>query len=136
VVSIELRTPLAGGTDIFQLRAGPERSDEVYGPQATERTYSRLLQLAESVLRAGYSVIVDATFLKKPHRDSFRQLAERLQVGWGIVDCTADVDTLRNRITQRQAENRDASDADLDVLEKQIEQQDPLTPSEREAVCR
>ncbi|MDA3868351.1 MAG: AAA family ATPase, partial [Gammaproteobacteria bacterium] len=36
----------------------------IYSPQATQQTYAKLLELASQVIAAGYSVIVDAAFLK------------------------------------------------------------------------
>lgn len=123
---------------LFQLtattRTSTARRDEIYSLDATEQTYKRLLELADKILRSGFSVIVDATFLKQAHRSAFRGLAEQLNIDWGILDCDQDVDVLRNRITARLAAGRDASDADLSVLEQQIATQEPLTPMELESV--
>lgn len=108
--------------------------DQIYSSEATEQTYKRLLHLADKILRSGFSVVVDATFLKQTHRVAFQNLARRLNITWGILDCEQSIDVLRDRITARQAAGTDASDADLGVLEHQIATQEPLTPLEHQSV--
>ena len=49
---------------------------DLYAPNVTQRTYARLAQLAALVVRAGFTAIVDATFLQRAQRDAFRRLAE------------------------------------------------------------
>ena len=101
-----------------------------YGADATERTYRRLLDFAGSAVDAGYSVIVDATFLKKAQRDMFRRDAEARGVPFVILDIVADPPTLRARIRERLAAKRDASEADIAVLEHQLATHEPLQPDE------
>ncbi len=103
----------------------------IYTHEATERTYARLEELARLILKAGYPVIVDATFLKKGERDTFRLLAEKWEVPFTILDFQADEATLRRRIQERQKRNADASEADLSVLDKQLRSGEPLTEAER-----
>jgi len=101
-----------------------------YAADATVRTYGRLLELAGSVIDAGYTAIVDATFLKKAQRDMFRRYAVARGVPFVILDILADEATLRTRIRQRLAAQRDASEADLAVLEHQLATQESLQPDE------
>jgi uncharacterized protein len=108
----------------------------LYGPDATIATYRRLLDLARSLLVAGYPVIVDATFLKRHDRQLFRQLARELSVPFAIADLYAPADELRRRIIQRANEGCDASEATLDVLERQLVYREPLTADERAHVFR
>lgn len=96
-------------------RAAPGKG--IYDAEAHERTYERLLALARSLISAGRSVIVDATFLERKRREPFRALAGELAAGFVLLQTTAPADELRRRIAGRQA---DASDADLSVLEAQL----------------
>ena len=41
----------------------------IYAPEATARTYARLLELSRSILNGGFGVLVDATFLRRSQRD-------------------------------------------------------------------
>ncbi len=93
----------------------------VYSEDASRQTYSRLTELAEAVLQSGYSAIIDATFLERQQRDPFKQLADRLAVPIRILFFHADAGVLRQRISRREREGNDISEADLNVLEHQLE---------------
>jgi len=104
---------------------------DLYSAAITQRTYARLRELARELLMAGYTVIVDAAFLKQDERDHFSQLAEELSVPFAIASMHAGAETLRARITQRHRAASDASEADIAVLEKLQLAQQPLSPKER-----
>jgi len=89
----------------------------VYSTRASQQTYEKLLELVEQVIKAGYSVIVDAVFLKYEQREPFQKLAQRLHVPYVIVEVTASSEVLRLRIAERK---NDVSDADLAVLQHQL----------------
>jgi aminoglycoside phosphotransferase family enzyme/gluconate kinase len=99
----------------------------IYSAIAFKETYARLRELAAVLLRAGIPVIVDATFIKKQQRDLFRQLAEELQRPLFLLDFPLPEGELRCRVAQR---INDVSEANLDVLEYQLAQQEPLTENE------
>lgn len=110
------------------LQAFERSRGDIYDAAATERTYTRLLELARSMLQAGYSVIVDAAFLNQPEREQFRQLAQTLSVPFAIASLDAGDAALRQRLDQRR---HDASEADVAVLEKLRKVQQPLSSEER-----
>ena len=89
----------------------------IYSPQASLQTYSKLIELVSLVINAGYSVIVDAAFLKYEQRVPFRRLAESLGIAYTILQVSAPEEILRQRIVEKR---HDVSDADLAVLEHQI----------------
>jgi aminoglycoside phosphotransferase family enzyme len=102
----------------------------IYGAEAGERTYARLLALAELILTAGYSPLVDAAFLREAERRPFLALAERLQVPCTILDLGAPEPVLRARVLARAAQGQDPSEAGIEVLEHQLRSQEPLTAEE------
>ncbi len=104
---------------------------ELYSPAATDRTYARLLQLAQSIVAAGFTAIVDATFLREDQRRPFIDWAAEQAIACTIVECAADDDELRRRVRVRAARGEDPSDAGLDVLEQQLLQREPLTANEQ-----
>lgn len=108
----------------------PER----YSSGATQVTYAHLNGMTRHLLRAGFSVIVDAACLARWQREIFLQLAERLQVPVLIIDCQARESLLRERIQQRSDQGIDASEADLAVLAYQQQTGEPLTTVEHERV--
>ncbi len=103
----------------------------IYNSDATRRTYARLLHLAEAVLASGYSVMLDATFLRREQREAARALAARYRCRFTILALHAPLPLLRERIRIRIAAGADASDARPDILESQIAKREPLDPEER-----
>lgn len=99
----------------------------IYSAASSLKTYEKLATLARILLNAGYSVIVDATFLKQAHREIFQNLAASLNLSFVILDFQADKETLQQRITQR---HDDASEADLGILEYQLKIRQPLNQTE------
>jgi len=108
-----------------------EVKSAVYGMEATHKTYDRLQALARQLLRFGYPVVVDATFLKRQHRDAFKTLAASLNVPFLILDVQATPATLRQRVAARAVMSDNVSEAGLSVLEQQEQAQEPLGPEER-----
>jgi predicted kinase len=108
----------------------------LYSADVTDATYRRLLDLARRILASGHGVIVDATFLKRQHRDLFRAFAAQAGVAFAIVDFTAPEAVLRGRIAARARLGADASDADQAVLQHQIRSAEALQSDELAAVFR
>ena len=117
---------------LFDIAATTHAADDIdtgiYTAQASEQTYAKLLELASQVISAGYSVIVDAAFLKHEQRLPFQQLAESLAVSYIILEVTAPAEVLRQRIIARK---NDVSDAGLAVLEYQLSSWQPLHETEK-----
>ncbi len=103
----------------------------IYTADASTKTYRRLETLAESLLKAGLPVIVDASFLQAGKRRQFRKLAKRTGAAFAILDCVAPTDVLERRIGERLRAGADPSEADLSVLAHQLRAQEPLTPQEQ-----
>ena len=92
---------------------------DAYSPTESARVYGRLRELAAAALRAGRSVIVDATFLKEGERKEIERIAARMSAPFLGLWLEAPIDILRNRIRERSC---DASDATVEVVEAQATQ--------------
>ena len=103
----------------------------LYSGQQTEETYQQLAELAACVIEAGFSVVLDATFLKKKHRDLMRKLANTLHVPFFILHCVAPNVMLEDRIHIREEIGQDPSDATLQVLNAQRNKVQSLRTDER-----
>ena len=137
---------LAEALDIIHIRSDVERKrlhglsalDEssseietgIYTSDATTRTYQHLLQMAENIIKSGYAVLIDATFLQHQWRDAFYSRAQALGIPYSIIHFTAPPEELEKRIQQRQAEKTDASEADIKVLKNQQMSEEELTNDE------
>jgi len=100
----------------------------LYSAEAKQKTYDYLAECAQGILKAGFSVIVDATFLEHKHRQRFKHLAANCNVDFIIIDVQASYDTLCERIKLRQG---DASEATLEVLAYQRQWAEALTTDEQ-----
>jgi aminoglycoside phosphotransferase family enzyme/predicted kinase len=104
---------------------------DIYSCDATERTYARLLEIAGLCLSNGYTVIVDATFIRTAERETFIHLAEKAGRRCRILCFAAPDQVLRARVEERSAKGTDASEADTSVLEAQLLAFEPLSDQER-----
>ena len=104
----------------------------IYTPEYTVRTYERLHDFAEGVLRGGESVIVDAAFLKREERGRVLDLAGRLGVRAAILHCVAPEEILRRRVSDRSLSGADASEAGVATLLRQPGFWEDLSPTELE----
>ncbi len=110
--------------------SGSTLGEGLYTADASARTYRRLYDLTDGLLAARHPVLVDATFVKRAHRQPFRDLAARHGVPFILLDCVADPETLRARVAARRARGDDAAEADVEVLERQLRHDEPPATDE------
>lgn len=104
---------------------------DVYTAAATARTYGQLYATTAALLRAGWSVIIDAAFLRRAERAVARRLASDLGVPFAILHCEAQPAVLRRRLAER---SDDASEADAAVLARLEASAEPLEAAEQACV--
>ncbi|NOX94220.1 MAG: AAA family ATPase [Alphaproteobacteria bacterium] len=92
--------------------------DAAYSEVRTEHVYKRMFKDARRALRAGQSVVLDATFLDPLFRERARSIALNANVPFRGVWLTAPRDILVDRVSKR---FHGASDATVSVLNKQLE---------------
>jgi uncharacterized protein len=114
-------------------RSGSEAYGGIYTEEATRRTYEHLRRLADEILGAGYDPCIDATFLKAWQRQLFVSLARERGCAFSILVPEAPDEVLRVRVRERLAQARDASEADLGILESQLRRREPLSGHEAAA---
>jgi aminoglycoside phosphotransferase family enzyme/predicted kinase len=120
----------------IRLRSDVERkrlfgdNKDLYSADVSAKTYERLNELAAVVLRAGFPVVVDATYLKRAQRQATAQVAESTGAPFLILDCAAPKVVIEGWLAQRQAQNDDPSDATMDVIEAQLASREPLDADE------
>ncbi|HEU0223258.1 MAG TPA: AAA family ATPase [Paracoccaceae bacterium] len=90
---------------------------EAYLPEVTRRVYASLLRDAGRALRAGATVILDATFLDPAERAAAASLAARAGAAFEAIWLEGPAALFADRIAARV---RDASDATPAVLARQV----------------
>jgi uncharacterized protein len=91
----------------------------IYTREFNDRTYARLLECARHCLAGQENVVIDAASLRREERKSFAAVAATTGARFRMVHCVAPPQTLRARVAARRREGRDASEATLDLLERQ-----------------
>lgn len=114
-----------------RIAAGAGAGD-LYTEEMTGRTYERLFQSADRGLESGFTVILDAAFLRERERAAALALARRRKVPCRILNLTAPEEMLKRRLDERQERRADPSDANREVLREQIRSREPITETERE----
>jgi len=114
--------------------SGSALAQSIYTLEATMQTYDSLEDLARKIVRAGFSVIVDATFLLKAYRDQFRDLALECRVPHVVISCEVPENVLRERIRLRSEAHNDPSEANLEVLQHQLKTQQVISKEERAGI--
>ncbi len=112
-------------------KSKPEEKEKIYSAQANAATYDYLSNLAQHVILSGYNVIVDATFLKAAPRRVFYELAKKLNARFLILHTQAPIPILEKWISERLSTGKDVSEATIDILKKQLQNQDPLDENEK-----
>jgi aminoglycoside phosphotransferase family enzyme/predicted kinase len=102
----------------------------IYTQDASVATYQRLHQLAEAALRAGFPVVIDATYLKRTQREAASQVAETCGAPFLILECSAPDEVIASWLEQRNAAGSDPSDATMDVVHAQQASREALSEDE------
>ncbi|WP_424930965.1 AAA family ATPase [Amaricoccus macauensis] len=90
---------------------------ESYTPTVNRHVHERLRIRADTILRTGHSVLLDAVFTTRRERTALSDLAERLGVEFTGIWLQTDADHLIPRVAARRG---DASDADETVVRQQL----------------
>jgi len=103
---------------LFSVAPEMKLPPSAYDSATTARVYAALQDQALAALGAGYTAIVDATFLREEERTRIASVAEFCRVPFVGVWLDAPREILAARIGARTG---DASDADLSVLKQQLD---------------
>ncbi|MFN3359819.1 MAG: AAA family ATPase [Pseudanabaenaceae cyanobacterium] len=115
-----------GGIDLRQ------RGDSsLYSKEMTQKTYDRLLELAQLLTGVGLAVILDAKYDRVEWRQRVRA---NVAVPVQIVHCVADEDVIVQRLEQRALEKTDIADATVDLLAQQQREFETFLPEEIDRV--
>lgn len=103
-----------------EARSGSDKDGGIYTAGASRLTYAHLLQMATELLAAQHSVLVDATFLQREHRQPFLELARRRGIEATVIFVDGDPELFAERVRRRLRAGEDASEADERVLRDQL----------------
>lgn len=84
---------------------------QLYSAEMTEQTYEKLFTGAEAEMRAGRSVILDATFARRAHRDQLCKRLQRQGFTLRLLEAQADDASVLQRLQARESRADEVSDA-------------------------
>ena len=96
----------------------------LYSAAMTEDTYDRLLTTAEAQVKKGHSVILDATFARREHRELLAERFRKRGFNWRVFEAQASNAAVKQRLRAREAKPDEVSDArleDFDMLTRLYE---------------
>ncbi len=102
--------------------------EDLYTPEMTNKTYTRLLTLGILLASQGWQVILDAKYDRQHLRQEAIAQAEKHQIPLQIIHCTAPVEVLQERLINRTG---DIADATADLLVSQQKHAEPFTDLEQ-----
>lgn len=100
-------------------RPDREQRTRLYSSEHSARTYARMRDDARDAVRAGGSVILDATFQRRADREALRAAINPVDVPLIWVECRCPAGVVRSRLAARGAANSSPSDADWRIYLQQ-----------------
>ena len=110
-----IRKKMAGFPLYERSRAGARK--RLYSAAMTEKTYDRLLATAEAQLQKGHSIILDATFARRRHRELLASRFGTRDIPWRLLEARASNVAVKQRLRAREARPDEVSDARLEDFE-------------------
>lgn len=103
---------------LLGVRPSDRLPPEGYSEEVTAEVYRQIAERAETLLRAGHSVIADAVYANPEERAGIETSAQRASAPFCGLWLEAPPDELERRIAERRG---DPSDATVQVLRRQLE---------------
>ncbi|MGB5704878.1 MAG: ATP-binding protein, partial [Polyangiales bacterium] len=89
-----------------------------YSPDTTEAVYREVCSTADTVVKSGRPVVIDASFRTARMRAAAREVATRRGVPFTVVECVAPRALLLERLAKREARGTHESDARTNLLDE------------------
>lgn len=121
--SDHLRKKMAG-FPIYERSSEAARS-RLYSAAMTRQTYQRLLSLAAEQVGKGQSIILDATFAQRAHRDLAAVTFQRRGIHYRFLEAQAGDEAVKRRLKAREAAANEVSDARFEDFQMLTSLYDP-----------
>lgn len=102
-------------------------NEGMYCAEFTRKTYEELFRRAEQALRAGRSVVLDASFARRGDRAAAAALARRLGARFLLCRAVCPEETVRERLEARAGLPGEPSDGRWELYSRQKSDFEPLT---------
>lgn len=107
----------------------------LYTSDITEHTYDALFEAATKDLSRGNPVIVDASFLKRSHREKLIEFVEKFQCPYLFIECSSPEKITKERLAER-TRRGSISDGRWEIYLEQKKRLEPIAQEENLKVLR
>ncbi len=91
----------------------------IYADDVSRKTYEQALAMAREKLKAGMSVIIDASYKRQDERERAYAAAQEVGADFLIVECVCREDIVRKRLEARASRKDDVSDGRWEIFQAQ-----------------
>ena len=105
----------------FNIAENEPAPQEAYTKEASQAVYAVLEQKIHMTLAGGHSAIFDAVFADETERRTISAIAQQVEARFAGLWLEAPTPILKQRVTARQADASDASDAGEKVVDRQLD---------------
>ncbi len=91
----------------------------IYSEEVSDQAYALAFKRAEEKLKAGRTVMIDASFKKRHQRGKARELAQRLHVDFFVLECVCPESEIKSRLERRAHKASEASDGRWEIFQAQ-----------------
>lgn len=91
----------------------------IYSDDISRLTYDKAYELAQSEIKSGKPVIIDASFKRRSERQKAVQMAQRLNIPFYVIECTCRDEIVKMRLDKRVQEKTNASDGRWEIFQEQ-----------------
>jgi len=98
----------------------------IYSDDITRFVYQKSLEQAKGLMEAGKSVIIDASFKRKAHRQAANSLAGELKADFFVIECVCPDQRIRERLAARTMDRNEVSDGRMEIFDAQKEDFDAI----------
>jgi len=99
----------------------------IYHKDISEKTYEQAYRQALTLLNAGQSVIIDASYKRKAEREKAIRMAREAGADCFLIECICPDDVVKKRLAGRKTVTGEASDGRWDIYFAQKGDFDPIT---------
>jgi hypothetical protein len=91
----------------------------IYSSEFTAKTYEKMNQIAERILKEGRSVVMDASFARKEYRAKTYALAKSLNAEVTCIELVCTDEEIKRRLTLRMKQEKQISDGRWEIFSQQ-----------------
>jgi len=102
----------------------------IYDRDTTQNAYEEAFSQAERMLEEGKSVIIDASFAKRDHRISAKNIAKKLNISFLVLECVCPDEEIKKRLKQRIKRKDEVSDGRQEIFAAQKDNFEALSESQ------